>query len=137
MFLAKLKATVATLMVVAVLGGGLVYSGSGGSPAKPQNELEALRRDNELLKVNLRVTLEKIESLEKQVKDLKLDTSKRLYAEQLTATQRLAEALDAAKDQARAAAMRVAEAQARRAEAGDRSTGAAKTCSGAEPFGPR
>ena len=56
MFLAKLKATVATLMVVAVLGGGLVYSGSGGGPAKPQNELEALRRENELLKVNLRVS---------------------------------------------------------------------------------
>jgi len=71
MFLAKLKATVTTLMVIAVLGGGLAYSGSGGGPAKPQNELDALRRENELLRVNLRVTLEKIEVLEKQVKDLK------------------------------------------------------------------
>jgi uncharacterized protein (UPF0335 family) len=91
MFLAKLKAAVATLMVVAVLGGGLVYSGSGGGQAKPQNELEALRRENELLKVNLRVTLEKIESLEKQVKDLKGDTAKRTYGDRIRSGERISE----------------------------------------------
>jgi len=88
MFLAKLKATIATLMVVAVLGGGLAYSGSGGSQAKPQNELEALRRENELLKVNLRVTLEKIEAMEKQVKELKGQVVQKDAA---VATQKLAE----------------------------------------------
>jgi hypothetical protein len=119
MFLAKLKATVATLMVVAVLGGGLAYSGSGGSQAaKPQNELEALRRENELLRVNLRVTLEKIESLEKQV-NVKGDAAKRLYAADVTAAQRLlAEALDSTqRHRVRADdAERIAEAQARKAE---------------------
>jgi hypothetical protein len=77
MFIAKLKATLGTVLVVAMLGGsGLVYCAAGaGQPApaakKPVSELEALRHENELLKVNLRVTLEKIQSLEKQVMDLK------------------------------------------------------------------
>jgi RNA polymerase sigma factor (sigma-70 family) len=66
MFLAKLKATLAAVTVLAFVGGGIVYSGGSGQP-QPKNELEALRRENELLKVNLRVTLEKIESLEKQL----------------------------------------------------------------------
>jgi RNA polymerase sigma factor (sigma-70 family) len=68
MFIAKLKATVATVILLAALGaGGLVYSSGGGEPtsqAKPASELDKLRRENELLKVNLRVTLEKIEVLE-------------------------------------------------------------------------
>jgi RNA polymerase sigma factor (sigma-70 family) len=67
MFIAKLKATVATLMVIASLGAvGLVYSGGDETPtgpAKPQSELEKLRKENELLRVNLRVTLEKIQVL--------------------------------------------------------------------------
>jgi RNA polymerase sigma factor (sigma-70 family) len=94
MFLAKLKATFVTLVVLGFVGGGIVYSG-GGSP-QPKNELEALRRENELLKVNLRVTLEKIESLEKQVASLKGEASKRIYAAEVGAAQRLlAERLDA------------------------------------------
>jgi RNA polymerase sigma factor (sigma-70 family) len=70
MFLAKLKATVATVTVLAILGvGGFVYS--GGGQTKQPSELEALRKENELLKVNLRVTLEKIQTLEKEVASLK------------------------------------------------------------------
>jgi RNA polymerase sigma factor (sigma-70 family) len=65
MFLAKLKATFLTVVVLAFVGGGIVYSG-GGTP-QPKNELEALRRENELLKINLRATLERIETLEKQL----------------------------------------------------------------------
>ena len=115
MFLAKLKATVATLMVVTVLGGGLVYSGSGGGQAKPKNELEALRRENELLKVNLRVTLEKIEALEKQLKDRKDDAAKRIYADSVIAAQRLADvaALQGERDARMAAFKSVTEARFR------------------------
>jgi RNA polymerase sigma factor (sigma-70 family) len=66
MFLAKLKTTVATVMILGVLGAsGLVYS--GGGQAKPQSEPDALRKENELLKVNLRVTLEKIQALEREL----------------------------------------------------------------------
>jgi RNA polymerase sigma factor (sigma-70 family) len=76
MFIAKLKATVATLMVIASLGAvGLVYSGGDGAPAtgsaKPQSELEKLRKENELLRVNLRVTLEKIQVLESELRAFK------------------------------------------------------------------
>jgi len=113
MFLAKLKATIATLMVVAVLGGGLAYSGSGGSQAKPQNELEALRRENELLKVNLRVTLEKIEAMEKQVNDLKGQVSQK---ETATDARRLAEMENARRLEEKLYADRVTVAQQRRAE---------------------
>jgi RNA polymerase sigma factor (sigma-70 family) len=75
MFMSKLKATVAAVVVLAVLSAGsLVYSGGGGTEAgqaRPPSELEKLRRENELLKVNLRVTLEKIEVLESEVRTLK------------------------------------------------------------------
>jgi RNA polymerase sigma factor (sigma-70 family) len=75
MFISKLKATVATVVVLASLGAGsLVYSGGGGTqsgPAKPQSELEKLRKENELLKVNLRVTLEKIQVLENELSAFK------------------------------------------------------------------
>ena len=80
MLIAKLKATLTTVLVVATLGvSGLVYCAAGaGQPGqaakKPASELEALRHENELLKVNLRVTLEKIQSLEKEVVDLKRRT---------------------------------------------------------------
>jgi len=118
MFLAKLKATVTTLMVIAVLGGGLAYSGSGGGPAKPQNELDALRRENELLRVNLRVTLEKIEALEKQVKDLKgLASQENVVFSAIvrsTAAQRLAD-IQAKKAAAMAEAARAASEEQKRA----------------------
>jgi RNA polymerase sigma factor (sigma-70 family) len=63
MLIAKLKATLATVTVLVVLSaGGLVYS--GGGQAKPQSDLESLRNENELLKINLRATLERIRTLE-------------------------------------------------------------------------
>jgi hypothetical protein len=78
MFLAKLKLVVGTVMVVAALGaGGVAYQVSGPRPAqaapesKPQSELEALKKENELLKFNLQVVLEKARALEADVRALK------------------------------------------------------------------
>jgi RNA polymerase sigma factor (sigma-70 family) len=73
MFFAKLKATLATVLALVLGAGTLVYCASGqtGTAAKPHNELEALRTENELLKINLRVTLEKIKALEGEVLALK------------------------------------------------------------------
>jgi len=78
MFFAKLKATLASVTALVVCAGTLVYCASG-QPApgqgKPQTELEALRHENELLKINLRVTLEKIKALEAEVVVLKGKTT--------------------------------------------------------------
>jgi RNA polymerase sigma factor (sigma-70 family) len=75
MFLAKLKAVVATVVVVIALGAsGLVcYSGVGQAapPAKPASELDELRKEIELLKLNLRITLEKIRAQEAELVALK------------------------------------------------------------------
>jgi RNA polymerase sigma factor (sigma-70 family) len=74
MYLSKLK-MFSTVLVVAVLGAGTIFYGSGAaqapSKAKPRSELETLREENELLKINLRVTLEKIRSLENEIAGLK------------------------------------------------------------------
>ena len=75
MFLSKLK-TFATVLVVVVLGAGTIFYSAGSAQAppgkgKPRSELEALRDENELLKINLRVTLEKIRALESEVTTLK------------------------------------------------------------------
>ena len=78
MLLAKLKLAVGAMMVVAALGaGGVAYQVSGPRPAqaapesKPQPELEALKRENELLRFNLQVILEKAHALEADVRALK------------------------------------------------------------------
>jgi RNA polymerase sigma factor (sigma-70 family) len=74
MFLAKLKAAVVTAVVVAAVGVSVLVcraGGSGTAQAAPPNELEALRKENELLKVNLRVTLEKIKAQEDELAALK------------------------------------------------------------------
>ncbi|HLN28145.1 MAG TPA: RNA polymerase sigma factor [Gemmataceae bacterium] len=75
MFMAKLKAVVTSVVAILVLGvGSLVCSAGGGQSApqgKPPTELDALRKENELLKVNLRVTLEKIQTLEAEIHGLK------------------------------------------------------------------
>jgi RNA polymerase sigma factor (sigma-70 family) len=73
MFLAKLKTTLTALMVVFLGAGTVVYCASGqtATRAKPPSELEALRHENELLKINLRITLEKIKALEGELIALK------------------------------------------------------------------
>jgi RNA polymerase sigma factor (sigma-70 family) len=77
MFVAKMKATLRTVMALVLGAGTLVYCASGqtSSASKPQTELEALRHENELLKINLRVTLEKIKTLEGEVVALKARTN--------------------------------------------------------------
>jgi hypothetical protein len=74
MLLAKMKVVVAAVMVAAVGASGFVYRASGEAaapPAKPANELEALRRENELLKLNLEVVLEKVKAQEAELRALK------------------------------------------------------------------
>jgi RNA polymerase sigma factor (sigma-70 family) len=75
MLLAKLKVVVAAVMVAAAVGAsGFVYRASGEAaapPARPANELEALRRENELLKLNLEVVLEKVKAQEAELRALK------------------------------------------------------------------
>jgi RNA polymerase sigma factor (sigma-70 family) len=75
MFLTKLKVTAAILVVLGALGAGTLVqsSGGGGEPgsAKPLSEVERLRKENELLRINLRVTLEKIQALEGQLSGYK------------------------------------------------------------------
>jgi hypothetical protein len=69
MFLTKLKVAAGAVLLTAALGaGGLAYHAGGARAAqaekraegKPRTELEALRRENELLKLNLEVVLEKV-----------------------------------------------------------------------------
>jgi hypothetical protein len=79
MFLTKLKAAVARLVLMAALGAaGIATSLSGGPAVQAQappaakpasSEVEALRREIELLKLNLRVTLEKLDAMEKRQGD--------------------------------------------------------------------
>jgi hypothetical protein len=79
MFLAKLKTVIGTSIVALALGvGGLVYNAelvpgvaSAADGTKPKSELEALRKENELLKTNLQVTLEKIQAQEAELFQLR------------------------------------------------------------------
>ena len=78
MFLAKLKLAFGAVMVVAALGaGGVAYQVSGPRAAqaapegKPASELEALRKENELLKLNLQVVLEKVRAQEAELRSVK------------------------------------------------------------------
>jgi RNA polymerase sigma factor (sigma-70 family) len=80
MFLSKLKLTFGVAFVAVALGAaGLVYqAGSGfgtaqaaGPGDKPPTELEALRKENELLKLNLEVVLEKVRSQETELHTLR------------------------------------------------------------------
>jgi RNA polymerase sigma factor (sigma-70 family) len=81
MLLAKLKVAVGAVMVLVVLGAsGLVYRASGQpvpsvteqqTGSKPRSELEALRHENELLKLNLQVVLEKVRAQEAELRNLR------------------------------------------------------------------
>jgi RNA polymerase sigma factor (sigma-70 family) len=75
MFMAKLKLVVGATLVVAVLGaGGLAYQAAPPGKAgagKPASEPEELRRENELLKLNLRIVLEKCRAQEAELLALK------------------------------------------------------------------
>jgi RNA polymerase sigma factor (sigma-70 family) len=84
MFLAKLKTVIGTSIVAVALGvGGLIYNAElvpGGAQAadgaNPKSELEKLRKENELLKMNLQVTLEKIIAQEDELKKLRGQSEK-------------------------------------------------------------
>jgi RNA polymerase sigma factor (sigma-70 family) len=74
MFLTKLKIAAAVIVTVALGAGGFVYRAAGEAAppvAKPLNELEALRRENDLLKLNLEVVLEKVRALDTEVRTLR------------------------------------------------------------------
>jgi RNA polymerase sigma factor (sigma-70 family) len=79
MLLKKLRLAVGAVMVLAALGAvGFGYRAGGGPgtvqaapPDKPRSELEALRRENELLKLNLEVVLEKVRAQEGALRDLR------------------------------------------------------------------
>jgi RNA polymerase sigma factor (sigma-70 family) len=76
MFLAKLKLAVGALLVVTALGAGVSWQVGGPRAAraaegKPLSEVEALRKENELLKYNLQLVLEKARALEADVRALK------------------------------------------------------------------
>jgi RNA polymerase sigma factor (sigma-70 family) len=85
MLLAKLKLAIGVVMVMAALGTtGLVYQASGQSaPAekRPMSELERLRHENELLKLNLEVVLEKVRAQESELRTLRADAKKTGEAE--------------------------------------------------------
>jgi hypothetical protein len=96
MLLTKLKITVAGLMVVGLLGvSGLIYRAAGQpAPAdareagKPRNELEALRREVELLRFNLEVVLEKCRAQEGELRKLRGQASVRKSADEKAALER-------------------------------------------------
>ncbi len=79
MLLKKLRFVVGAALVLAALGAvGFGYQAGGGPgaaqaapPDKPRTEVEALRRENELLKLNLEVVLEKVRAQEAELRDLR------------------------------------------------------------------
>ncbi len=79
MLLSKLRLVAGAVLVVLALGMvGLAYQAGDDAgmaraapPDRPRNELEALRRENELLKLNLEVVLEKVRAQEAELRDLR------------------------------------------------------------------
>jgi RNA polymerase sigma factor (sigma-70 family) len=79
MLVKKLRLIACAVLIVAALGAvGIGYQAGGGPgsaqaapPDKPKNELEALRRENELLKLNLEVVLEKVRAQEVELRELR------------------------------------------------------------------
>jgi RNA polymerase sigma factor (sigma-70 family) len=80
MLLKKLRLAAGAVVAVLALGAvgvGYQAGGSGSAraapPDKPQNELEALRKENELLKLNLQVVLEKVRAQEAELHAVRKD----------------------------------------------------------------
>jgi RNA polymerase sigma factor (sigma-70 family) len=79
MLVKKLRLVVGAVLVVGTLGVvGIGYQAGGGfgsaqaaPPDRPRNELDALRRENELLKLNLEVVLEKVRAQEAELRELR------------------------------------------------------------------
>jgi hypothetical protein len=80
MFLTKLKVVLGVVLVVVALGaGGVAYRTADAqtvqpprrAEGKPRSELEALRRENELLRLNLEVVLEKVRAQEAELRALR------------------------------------------------------------------
>jgi hypothetical protein len=79
MLLTKLKFTVAAMAVAVVLGGGGLAYRAAGQPApadrraevRPLTELEVLRREVDLLKINLELVLDKVRAQEVEIRALK------------------------------------------------------------------
>ena len=80
MFLTKLKVVLGVVLAVVALGaGGVAYRPADAqtvqpprrAEGKPRSELEALRRENELLKLNLEVVLEKVRAQEAELRALR------------------------------------------------------------------
>src|SRR5207247_1857653 len=79
MFLQKIRVMAAMAVVVLALGaGGLAYRAGNRAAAadrpgagRPPTELEALRRENELLRLNLEVVLEKVRAQEAELRGLR------------------------------------------------------------------
>jgi len=85
MLIKKLRLAVGAVMVLTALGAvGVGYQAGGGSgtaqaapPDRPLNELEALRKENELLKLNLQVVLEKVRAQENDLQGLRKQVASR------------------------------------------------------------
>jgi hypothetical protein len=99
MLVKKLKIVAGLLLTVALTfgTGGLVYQTAGAQDTtekrgatKPRSELEALRHENELLKLNLEVVLEKVKAQEAELRALKKQDATR----QKTADERVQAELD-------------------------------------------
>jgi RNA polymerase sigma factor (sigma-70 family) len=83
MLLRKLRIVVGVVMVLAALGlGGVGYhagaisaTAQAAGPDTPQSELDALRKENELMKLNLLVVLEKVRAQEAELKSLRKDVA--------------------------------------------------------------
>ncbi len=78
MLLKKLRVVAGAVVVLLAFGAVGVGYRAGGSgvataapPDKPGNELEALRRENDLLKLNLEVVLEKVRAQEAELRELR------------------------------------------------------------------
>jgi hypothetical protein len=76
--LKKLRMAVGAVVVLLALGAvGMGYRAGGAGtaqaapPDKPVNELEALLKENDLLKLNLQVVLEKVRSQENEIQGLR------------------------------------------------------------------